>query len=102
MKKIIKFLCLILVAFSTLTGCGKYNKQAGLYEAIVVRMNGIDITKQYEYYTIDLKANGECIMKSKGVDSPTSYEAEATFEIEDETIKIYTEVSGGKVTEEYD
>ena len=104
MKKIIKYLCVLLVAFCTLTGCNKdeYKDEAGKYEIVSITYNGEDVFSQFEYYYIELKENGDCIIASKGVGQSTTYEAEATFEIEDEKIFVYSKVNGIKVTEEYD
>ena len=104
MKKIFKYLGLFLLLI-TITGCslfGKYKEYAGDYEVTVVKMNGINYTSNYEYYTISLDEKGGCIVKSKGVGQSAVYEAAGTYEIKDGKIYIVTRNGAASVTEEYE
>ena len=102
MKKFFKLFGFFFVLLSLLglTSCGKYKEEAGVYECVEFKMEGIDMVSIYDYYTIELKANGDVIVKSKG--NGVAYEAEGTFEIDGETIEIYTEVNSATITEIYD
>ncbi len=101
MKKV-KVLLLVLM-FSLvlcLSSClGKYKDEAGVYE--IVEAGGAISMSNFEYYTIELKANGDCTVSSKGIGQSQSYKAVATFEIEDGKIFIYTKAGATVVTEEY-
>lgn len=97
----------ISLMFISLTSCGlfskfssKYKEEAGIYECIQIRINGVNSLSYYEYYNIELKANGDCIVTSKQ-SGGYSYEANATFEIKDEKIIIYTKSGFSTITEEY-
>jgi hypothetical protein len=104
MKKIIIFIsiCFCFATSGLLSSCGskEYEAQSGLYE--LVSMTG-DITKdQFEYFTVELFANGDCVIKSKQAGSSQKYEAKATFEIKDAKIFFYTSNGIQTITEEYD
>ena len=101
MKKILKYASVIFVALLLLVSCGKYKAEAGCYEMTKISMDGVDITNNYEYYTIELKSNGDCTVKSKGIDNSSSYEANCTFEINENIIKVITEKDGTTIIEEY-
>ena len=104
MKKIFKYLGLFLLLI-TITGCslfGKYKEYAGDYEVTVVKMNGMNYTSNYEYYTISLDEKGNCVVKSKGVGQSATYEAAGTYEIKDGKIYIITRNGAASVTEEYE
>ena len=104
MKKIFKYLGLFLLLI-TITGCSlfsKYKEYAGDYEVTVVKMNGMNYTSNYEYYTISLDEKGNCVVKSKGVGQSATYEAAGTYEIKDGKIYIITRNGAASVTEEYE
>ena len=102
MKKTLKFLALFTMVFAILglASCGKYKEEAGVYECISIKANGQEMISNYEYYTIELKANGDCIIRSSA--NNQEYEAKATFTIEDEKIKVVTKAGSQSVTEVYD
>lgn len=107
MKKVFKMLSLVLliVLCVGLTGCGdecNYENEAGTYNCYYISMNGKEVTDLYEYYTVTLEENGNCIVKSKAVDNADIYEAEAKFSISEGKIKVVTTVFlFFKITEEY-
>ncbi|TNF09198.1 MAG: hypothetical protein EP317_01380 [Bacillota bacterium] len=102
MKKLM-FLSMLFVFALLLTACksDEYKDEAGLYEAYF--MAGDIQLSNFEYYTIELKANGDAIIKSKAANNPSSeYEAKATFDIEDGKIIIVSKNGDQKITETYD
>ncbi|MDX9691027.1 MAG: hypothetical protein RBT45_01140 [Acholeplasmataceae bacterium] len=102
MKKIL-FLSMVLVLSFALVACkeDKYKEEAGVYEAYF--MSGDISLSNFEYYSVELKANGDAIVKSKASTSGASeYEAKATFEIEDGKIILVTRSGSQKITETYD
>lgn len=102
MKRLFKGLMalLALVFVFALSSCGKYKEEAGVYH--LVEASGMVSLNQFEYYTIELEADGDCIIRSKGAGTGQSYEAKATFEIDGEKIMVYSKANGTTVTEEYD
>lgn len=102
MKKFIVF-ALILVSAFALSSCkdsNKYEDEAGVYS--LYYMTGDLNLSMYEYYTIELFANGDVTVKSKPAGSSQLYEASATFSIEDGKITIVSVNGSTKVTEIYD
>ncbi len=100
-RKILAVLLLAMLLF-TLVGCGKYTKEAGVYECYEIRVNGQNYMSAYEYYRITLNADGTCVVESKAVGQASAYKAEATFAIEDSKISIYTQSGWTTITEVYD
>ncbi len=101
MKKFFTYVSIIFLSLFLLVSCGKYKNEAGLYELSEIYISGLESSHKYEYYTIELKANGDCIIKSKANDNPTKYEAKATFDINEGKILVYTKNGDMTVTEEY-
>lgn len=102
MKKIL-FLSMVLVLSLALFACkeDKYKEEAGVYEAYF--MSGDISLSDFEYYTIELKADGDAIVKSKGSQSSSAaLEFRATFTIEDGKIIVVTKSGAQTITETYD
>ncbi|HEY8406072.1 MAG TPA: hypothetical protein VIK67_04280, partial [Acholeplasma sp.] len=81
MKKI-TLLFMVLLAAVVLVACdAPYEEEAGVYELYSVSTNDYGIAvSSFEYYTIELKADGKLSVKSKGTGAPSSYDADGTFE----------------------
>ena len=96
---------LLLTLFTSLVSCGlfssKYKEEAGVYKCVKIKFNGVESLNQYDYYNIELKANGDCIVSSKQKGSSQTYEAEATFTIEGELITVITKSGASTIKEEY-
>lgn len=106
MRKICKLLVVLLVLI-TLTGCSfdflkedKYAEEAGTYELYYA--GGSISLSNYDYWRIILNADGTCVIESKGSNNSQSYSAEATYEIEDNKIRIFSKNGNATITEEYD
>lgn len=102
MKKIF-FLSMLFVFTLVLVSCqeNKYEEEAGLYE--LYHMSGDLQLSNFVYYTIELKADGKAVVRSKGSHSGASeYEAGATFSIKDGKIILVSKMGSQKVTETYD
>ena len=100
MKKLFVVIALLLMTVS-LSACKKYTEEAGVYE--LYYMSGSFNLSNYEYYTIELKENGDAVVKSKGNYAGAElYEEKCTFKIVDGKIKITTRKGFAKVVEEYD
>ncbi len=98
-KKIILIL-LVLVTTMSLTGCTKYNDEAGVYE--LTSISG-DVNKNmFKYYTIELKANGNFEIAAAYTTTTQTYNAKGTFDIEDGKINLYTKNGSQTITETYD
>jgi hypothetical protein len=99
-----KYIILILAVMSILTigGCKsiKNMKYTGKYE--LYSMTGSLSKEDFEYYTITLEKDGTCIIESKGKIGNNAYKAEATYEIEDDKIMIYTKTNSTTITEVFD
>jgi major membrane immunogen (membrane-anchored lipoprotein) len=101
MKRLM-FLSMMFIFALLLVACksDEYKEEAGLYEAYFA--SGDIQLSNFEYYTIELKANGDLVTKSKSALNSQEYEASATFEIEDGKIIVVTKNGSQKVTETYD
>ena len=103
MRKI-TLLFMVLLAAVVLVACDvPYEEEAGVYELYSVSTNNYGISvSSFEYYTIELKADGKLSVKSKGTGASSSYDADGTFEIKDGKIIIKSKVGAGTTTETYD
>ena len=101
MRKYI-ILTLTLMTLFTLGGCKtiKNWKHAGTYE--LYSMTGDLSLNDFEYYRITLEKNGDCLIESKSKIGGVEYSAEATYEINDDIIKIYTKTATATLTETFD
>ena len=97
MRKLFIIISAVVLSIS-LAACKKYEAEAGVYE--LYYMSGDFSMSSYDYYTIELKANGKAIVKSKA--NGQEYEAECTFDIENGKIILVTRNGLAKVTETYD
>lgn len=110
-----KFIIMLLCLFSlfSVVGCFDddgvkkdddeddiYEEYAGTYN--LYYMSGSFSLSDYEYYRIILKSNGKCIIEAKGSANSQEISSNATYEIKNDKIFIYSKVDGTKVTEEYD
>lgn len=105
-KKLIVFIFVMLVSAAAVFGflkyrdSVKYKEYAGTYEMYSVF--GDRSKNDYEYCRIILKANGDLIVKTKLKGIPAETRMEATYEIEDGKIYVYSSTFGIEVTETYD
>lgn len=78
-----------------------FEKVNGKYNFTVIKINGVDVSYLYEYYYIELKDGGKCVIAAKVANGGISAKAEATYEVKDGKIYIYSKMNGINVTEEY-
>ena len=104
MKKILVMIFTLLLTL-TISGCNllendKYAEYAGTYE--LYEASGAISMSSFDYYRIILKADGTCVIESKASMNSQEYHADATFDIADGKIKIYSKSGSTTVTETYD
>lgn len=99
MKKILILVMMLLGI--VIGGCekNKYKEYSGTYNLYF--MVGDLQLNDFEYYRIILEADGDCIIESKGRGNSQNYRAEATYDINQFQIKIYTKNGNSTITEEY-
>ncbi|MDO9629105.1 MAG: hypothetical protein Q7I99_04315 [Acholeplasmataceae bacterium] len=101
MKKLLLLVGVILTAVM-LYGCTPdYTEEAGVYE--LYEMSGDINLSNFQYYTIELFADGSVLIQSRGsqVGSET-YKAEATYRIKGDKITIITKVGFTNVKEVFE